>query len=46
MSKKVETVAVVISLAIFAWFGASFVDVISHNMTTNVYQWWNFFNLF
>ena len=43
--KTIKTLFRIIVLAIFAWLCASWVDVVSHNLSDCAYQPWNIFSI-
>ena len=43
--KVVKALLIAICFAIAIWFIASYVDVVTHNMTTCTYQPWNLFDI-
>ena len=45
MKRKFAILLWILSVIAMIWIGASYVDVVSHNMSTHNYQWWNVFSL-
>lgn len=44
--EKAEIIIGGVSLILLSWIVASYIDVVTHNLNTHVYQWWNCFRLF
>lgn len=44
--KVLKVVGTVVVIAILLYLVASYIDVITHNLTTMEYQDWNFFTIF
>lgn len=45
-SSKLGNILTGVSVAWLVWVLASYIDTITHNLTTYQYQWWNCFELF
>jgi hypothetical protein len=47
MTKRtVGDCAIVVCFALLAWILFSYADIVTHNLTTANYAWWNIINLF
>ena len=44
--ERVEIYTAIVSIIILVWIGASYIDVVSNNLSSYSYQWWNCFKLF
>ena len=44
--EKAEIIVGGVSMILLTWIVASYIDIVSHNLNTHIYQWWNCFRLF